>query len=242
MRLLLGTDYLWPVKGRIGGIYVNSKRKWQEFLKRYVFFCAGLAIMAFGVAFSIKADLGTSPISSLPYVVSLFTPLTVGNMTILMHMVLILLQIIILGKAYERIQLIQLPVAVVFGYLTDLGVWVTSGITYSAYWQQWLLCIVGIFLVGLGVSCEVTANVVTLAGEGVVLAVCKRFKQPFANMKIAFDVTLVILACILSFIFLHGLFGVREGTVAAALCVGLVARFFNTAFKKLKMEKLFKSS
>ncbi len=218
---------------------MDRKRKWQELLKRYVFFCLGLAIMAFGVAFSIKADLGTSPISSLPYVISLFTPLTVGNITILMHMVMIFLQMIILGKAYEWIQLIQLPVAIVFGYLTDLGVWATSGISYSAYWQQWLLCIVGIFLVGLGVSCEVTANVVTLAGEGVVLAVCKRFKLPFANMKIAFDVTLVVLACILSFIFLHGLFGVREGTVAAALCVGLVARFFNAAFKKLKVEKLF---
>ena len=87
-------------------------------------------------------------------------------------------------------------------------------------------------------SMEVTANVVTLAGEGVVLAVCKRFNRIFGNMKIAFDVTLVVLSCILSLMFLHGLYGVREGTVAAALCVGIVARFFNSLFKKIHIDKI----
>ena len=78
--------------------------------------------MAFGVAFSIKASLGTSPISSVPYVVSLFAPLTVGTATIVMHCVFILLQILILRRQYHPIQLMQLPVAVLFGYLTDFGV------------------------------------------------------------------------------------------------------------------------
>ena len=92
-------------------------------LRRYLLLCAGLAIMAFGVAFSIKASLGTSPISSVPYVVSLFAPLTVGTATIVMHCVFILLQILILRRQYHPIQLMQLPVAVLFGYLTDFGVW-----------------------------------------------------------------------------------------------------------------------
>ena len=90
--------------------------------KRYLLFLTGLAIMAFGVAFSIKADLGTSPISSVPYVVSLFTPFTVGTATIVMHCVFIFLQILILRKKYHPIQLMQLPVAFFFGYLTDFGV------------------------------------------------------------------------------------------------------------------------
>ncbi len=217
---------------------MKNKRTWSDLLRRYIFFAAGLAVMAFGVAFSIKAELGTSPISSLPYVLSLMTPLTVGNITIVMHVVFILLQMLILGKQYEWIQLIQLPVAIAFGYLTDLGVWAVQGIHYQGYAQQWLLCILGIGLVGIGVSMEVTANVVTLAGEGVVLAVCKRFNRIFGNMKIAFDVTLVVLSCILSLMFLHGLYGVREGTVAAALCVGIVARFFNSLFKKIHIDKI----
>ena len=192
--------------------------------KRYLLLLAGLSIMAFGVAFSIKASLGTSPISSVPYVVSLFAPLTVGTATIVMHCVFILLQILILRRNYHPIQLMQLPVAVFFGYLTDFGVWAVRGIHCSTYWQQWIVCLIGILLVAAGVSLEVKAGVVVLAGEGVVLAICKVLpKIKFGYMKVGFDVTLVVIACILSFTFTGHLQGVREGTVAAALLVGLIA-------------------
>lgn len=196
-------------------------------VKRYLLLCVGLTIMAFGVAFSIKAGLGTSPISSLPYVLSLFAPLTVGTATIAMHVALIVFQILLLRRRYDPIQLMQLPVALIFGVLTDFSVWVLQGVSATSYPMQWVLCIVGILLVGIGVSFEVTANVVTLAGEGMVLAVCKVFPLKFANAKVGFDVTLVLIASALSLLVLNQLEGVREGTVAAAICVGMVARQVN---------------
>lgn len=201
-------------------------------LRRCLLLVAGLFIMAFGVAFSIKAGLGTSPISSLPYVLSLFTPLTVGTATIALHVTLILLQILLLRRRYDPVQLLQLPVALVFGGLTDFSVWVLQGVTASNYAMQWVLCLAGILLVGVGVSFEVTANLVTLAGEGMVLAVCKVFPVSFGNVKIGFDVTLVVIASVLSFLFLGGLYGVREGTVAAAFCVGLIARQVNRPMRR----------
>lgn len=205
--------------------------------KRYLLLLAGLAVMAFGVAFSIKANLGTSPISSVPYTVSLFTPLTVGTATIVMHCVFILLQILILRKNYHPIQLMQLPVAIFFGYLTDFGVWAVRGIQCSTYLEQWIACMIGILLVAAGVSLEVKAGVVVLAGEGVVLAICKVLpKIKFGYMKVGFDVTLVIIACILSFTFLGGLRGVREGTVAAALLVGLIAKQLGKLLMRWKLE------
>ena len=205
--------------------------------KRYLLLLAGLSIMAFGVAFSIKASLGTSPISSVPYVVSLFAPLTVGTATIVMHCVFILLQILILRRNYHPIQLMQLPVAVFFGYLTDFGVWAVRGIHCSTYWQQWIVCLIGILLVAAGVSLEVKAGVVVLAGEGVVLAICKVLpKIKFGYMKVGFDVTLVGIACILSFTFTGHLQGVREGTVAAALLVGLIAKQIGKLLMGWKLE------
>ena len=208
-------------------------------LKRYLLLLAGLSIMAFGVAFSIKASLGTSPISSVPFVVSLFTPLTVGTATITMHCVFILMQILILRKDYHLIQLMQLPVAFFFGYLTDFGVWAVQGISCNTYWQQWIVCLIGILLVAVGVSFEVKAGVVALAGEGVVLAVCKVLpKIKFGYMKVGFDVTLVVIACILSFVFTGHLQGVREGTVAAALLVGLIAKQLGKLLARWKMEEI----
>lgn len=209
--------------------------KQKHLLRRWALLVVGLVIMAFGVAFSIKAGLGTSPISSLPYVLSLLplpVTLTVGTATIAMHVTLILLQILLLRRRYDPFQLTQLPVALIFGSLTDFSVWALQGITVSTYPARWVLCIIGILLVGVGVSFEVTANVVTLAGEGMVLAVCKVFPVPFGNAKIGFDVTLVVIASVLSLVFLGGLYGVREGTVAAAFCVGLVARQVNRPMRR----------
>ena len=206
-------------------------------LKRYLLLLLGLSIMAFGVAFSIKASLGTSPISSVPYVVSLFAPLTVGTATIIMHCVFIVMQILILRRDYHPIQLMQLPVAFFFGYLTDFGVWAVQGISYDTYWQQWIICIIGIFLVAAGVSLEVKAGVVVLAGEGVVLAICKVLPVKFGHMKVGFDVTLVVVACLLSVVFTGQLQGVREGTVAAAIFVGLIAKRIGKILERWDLEK-----
>ena len=215
----------------------NLNRLPVYILKRYLLLLIGLSIMAFGVAFSIKASLGTSPISSVPYVVSLFAPLTVGTATIIMHCVFIALQILILRGDYHPIQLMQLPVAVFFGYLTDFGVWAVQRINCSAYWQQWLVCLAGILLVAVGVSLEVKAGVVVLAGEGVVLAICQVLpKIKFGYMKVGFDVTLVVTACILSCAFTGRLQGVREGTVAAALLVGLIAKQIGKILAGWKLE------
>ncbi len=216
---------------------MNKKEEIKQ-VRRYLFLIAGLFIMAFGVAFSIKAGLGTSPISSVPYVLSEATPLTVGNITILMHCVFVLLQILILRRKYQPVQLLQLAVAVIFGYMTDFAVWVLTSLQCSGYAMQWVFCVIGIALVATGVSFEVTAHVVTLAGEGLVLAICQVVPVKFGTMKVAFDVSLVVIACILSFVFLHGLYGVREGTVMAAIFVGTISRQINKPLGKLS-EKIF---
>lgn len=217
---------------------MRTKKSAAELLRRWLFLVVSLFVMALGVACSIQANLGTSPISSVPYAVSRFTPLTVGTATIAMHCVFILIQILILRRRYDPVQLLQLPVAIVFGYLTDLAVWAVGSLKPAAYWQQWLLCLAGIALVGVGVSGEVTAGVVTLAGEGVVLAVCQAAPVKFGTMKVIFDVTLVLTACVLSLLFLGHIAGVREGTVAAALLVGQAARRMNRVLEPVNRRLL----
>lgn len=212
---------------------MRIKRRPKELLRRSLVLCIGIGIMAFGVAFSIKAALGTTPISSAPYVISQFTPLSVGAASFLVNCVLIALQIVVLRRQYDPVQLIQIPVVAVFGYLADFALWATQGVQHTAYWQQWLLCLVGIALVALGVSLEVTADVVCLPGEGLVLAICRKLPVKFGTMKVILDVSLVVCAAILSLVFLGRLVGVREGTVAAAILVGLLARQINKPMKKL---------
>ena len=171
--------------------------KREHLVKRCLLLVFGLLIMAYGVSLSIQAGLGTSPISSLPYTISQLSPLTVGTATIAMHCTLILLQILLLRRNYHPVQLLQLPIALLFGGLTDLTLMSIQPLTPSTYPEQWIFCLLGILLVGIGVSCEVNADVVPLAGEGFILAVCKVFSRPFPTSKVCFDCTLVFLACVL---------------------------------------------
>ena len=193
-------------------------------LKRTLLLCIALGVMAVGVALSIKADLGTSPISSVPYVVSLMSEMSVGTATILINAILLVGEILIMRRQFQPIQLLQLAVVTLFGWLIDLCLWGLDGLTYADYGQQWMICIAGIIILGIGVSLEVTANLIPLPGEGLILSICTVLPIKFGNMKVITDVSLVLVAVLLSFAFLSGLYGVREGTIAAAVCVGLVSK------------------
>ena len=215
----------------------EEKQRLRRIPARLVMLLVGFGVMAFGVAFSIKGALGTSPISSVPYVTGYISGLSVGTTTIIMNGIFVLLQILILRRRYQWVQLLQFPAAIVFGLFIDGAGVVLQGIHYSNYLQQWVLCAIGIVLVGLGVSIEVTARLVTTAGEGVVLAICQVAPVKFGNMKVIFDVTLVCISIVTGLVFLGRLEGVREGTVAAAICVGLLAKAFSKPLAKF--EKAF---
>ena len=212
----------------------TSSHRINHPIKRLLFLCTGLIIMAFGVAFSIKAALGTSPISSVPYVTSAISGLSVGTTTIIMNFLFVLIQIAILRKQYDWFQLLQLPAAILFGTMIDVAKVILQPINVSGYLSQWILCAIDIFLVAFGVSVEVMANLVTTAGEGIVLAICKVAPIRFGNMKMLFDVTLVCLSILLSFSFLGHLDGVREGTIAAAVLVGQITKQTNRWMKKVE--------
>lgn len=212
----------------------------NNYLIRYSIFIVGLFIMAFGVAFSTKAGLGTSPISCVPYILSLILPWTMGEITIAMHIVFILIQIAILRKDYDPIQLLQLPVAFLFGFFTDLTLAIVKGITISGYFMQWIFCVVSFFLVAFGVFCEVKADVVMLAGEGVVSAISKKYNFEFPKIKICFDSFLVLSGTTISLLSLHKLMGVREGTIAAAIMIGAIVKLYSKHIRLL--DKLIEHS
>lgn len=212
----------------------NDSRK--HFAARCALLLAGLAVMALGVALSIKAELGTSPISSVPYVSGLISGLSVGTTTIIVNSLFVLAQILMLRSQYDWYQLLQIPVAIVFGLMIDMFSLLMGDIVLSSYIQQWLFCAAGIIFVALGVSMEVTAELITTAGEGLVLAICQVTSFKFGNVKVAVDVTLVILAAAASLLVLGELAGVREGTTAAAVLVGLLTKQFVKPLNHVKQK------
>lgn len=206
----------------------------METAKRYLIFLVGLFINALGVSFITKAALGTSPISSIPYTLSLgFTP-TLGQFTIFFSLLLVIIQILLLRRKYQKIQLLQIPVSILFGYFIDLTMVWLAGLNPHSYPVKMAALLVGCVILGFGVYTEVLANVVMLPGEGFVKSVCTVFHTDFGLTKVCFDAGMTICAALISLVLFSSLNGVREGTIIAALAVGLIARFFGKQLAFLK--------
>lgn len=172
-----------------------------------------------------KANLGTSPISSIPYVLSLKFPFTLGQFTIIFSVLLILLQLLILRKNFKFEHVLQIPVSIAFGYFIDFTMLLLGFVNPTTYLLQIVYLLIGCVILGIGVYMEVLANVVMLPGESFVRAVVSTWKTEFGVTKVCFDVSMAVIAAILSFIFMGKIEGVRKGTIIAALLVGFIARF-----------------
>ena len=206
----------------------------MEKRKRYLIFLVGLFVNSLGVSLITKANLGTSPISSIPYVLSLNFPFTLGNFTIFFSIFLIALQLIILRKNFKLEHILQIPVSIIFGYFIDLTMILFSWVNPEAYIMKIVYLLIGCLILGVGVYMEVLADVVMLPGESFVRAIVLTWKTNFGTTKICFDVSMSVIAAVLSFIFAGRLAGVREGTVIAALLVGFIARLIGKKLVFLK--------
>ena len=206
----------------------------METLKRYLIFLVGLFVNSLGVSLITKANLGTSPISSIPYVLSLNFPFTLGNFTIFFSIFLIVLQLIILRKNFKLEHILQIPVSIIFGYFIDLTMILFFWVNPEAYIMKIVYLLIGCLILGVGVYMEVLADVVMLPGESFVRAIVLTWKTNFGTTKICFDVSMSVIAAVLSFVFAGKLAGVREGTVIAALLVGFIARLIAKKLAFLK--------
>lgn len=208
-----------------------------ELIKRYIFLLVGLFVNGLGVSFITKAGLGTSPITSIPYTLSLgFTP-TVGMFTLVFNIFLVILQVILLRRNFQLQNLLQLPIIALFSFFIDLTMSLLGFMQPETYAMKVVSLIVGCLILGFGVFMEMVANVAMLPGEATVRAVSDVFSTDFGKTKIAFDSSMTVIAAILSFIMFRHLDGVREGTIVAAILVGFIARLFKKYIDGI--EKIF---
>lgn len=204
-----------------------------EIAKRYILFIISLFFSALGVAFTKHGELGVSPISSVANVMSYqFSSLSLGTWLIIWNCILIVGQILILHKNFQMIQLLQVPLSFLFGWFTDLGMWMVSFIPANTYLIRLAMVLIGIVILGFGISLSVIANVIMNSGEAFVKAVSDMMNKDFGNIKIGFDVLCVIISLVLSLIFFHfTIVGTREGTIISALLTGIVVKLFSRKLK-----------
>lgn len=206
----------------------------REIVKRYILFVMSLFFAALGVAFTKHGELGVSPISSVANVMSYrFSSISLGTWLIIWNCVLLAGQILILRKRFQLIQLLQIPLSFLFGWFTDFGMWIVAFIPANTYPIRLVMVVVGVVILGFGVSLSVIANVIMNSGEAFVKAAADMLGKEFGNVKIAFDVFCVSISLVLSLIFFDfTIVGAREGTIISALLTGVVVKFFTGKLKE----------
>ena len=203
----------------------------KQVIKNYALFLIGLFIASMGVALSAKAGLGTSPVASVPYSVSLVNhTLTFGWWLNIWSV----LQIALLRKKCKPVEIIiQTVLAFVYGYLTDFSCKLISGLQANTYIMQFALMILSCFVLGFGIWIQFKGGVAMLPGEAMNRAISEVTGKKYENIKIFFDVLYIIVAAAICFIFIGKLEGVREGSIIAAVLIGNIIKLYNKLFDRL---------
>ena len=209
--------------------------KAKELLWRYTLFLIGLFIASLGVAFSTKAGLGTSPVASVPYSISIVWPvMTFGWWLNLWSVLQILVQVALLRGACNPLEIvIQTVLAFVYGYLTDFSCGLLSWIIPSGYLAQVFWMLVGCFVLALGIWIQYKGGVAMLPGEAMNRVISRISDKRYENIKIAFDIAYIAVSAVICLLFTGKLQGVREGSIIAALLIGNIIRFFNNQFDRI---------
>ena len=193
-------------------------------VNRYALYLISLFIISLGASLSIKANLGTSPLICLPYVSSLITKFSVGEVMFVFTIIFILIQVILLRKDFEKRQYLQLIMGTIFSFFIDFSLMLVNFINPIGYVNQMLLLLFSCVVVAFGVLLEVQTEIVYLPADGVIVAISKVLKKEFSNVKPFVDTFLVVIAAILSVLFLGYLAGVREGTIISAIIIGPIVK------------------
>lgn len=204
----------------------------KTIILRYLTFIAGLYFLSLGIVLIVASSLGTTPISSINYVVTLHTPITLGTATFLINVLLIAGQFWLirsgLGSRKDRIEiLLQLPFSLVFSIFIDINMAFIGSIEPTSYPMALAMLGAGCLSQATGVALELKPNVAIMSAEGFVKYAARRYNKDFGRLKVIFDVVLVSSALLLGIACSGHIEGVREGTVIAALSTGFIVSFLS---------------
>lgn len=204
-------------------------------IKRICSFVIGLFIMSLGVAFSIVSTLGTTPISSISYALALITNINIGITTFLFNAALILLQFLILRSRFHKKRLLQIINCVLFGYFTDLALYLVSFVPFDGSVLMMLVFLaLSIVLIAFGIFVYMPANIAPLPGEGCVESIAIVTDWRFSTIKIGFDATMVAISILMCGLWYTNIFGaVNIGTIISAFMVGFTLRQINNLYARI---------
>lgn len=202
-------------------------------------YVVGMFILAIGLTLNTKANLGVSPIISVPYSISQITGLNFGDLTFVVYAIFVVVQIIIhiRLKNHKRIvsDILQLPLSLIFTRL--LNIFSTYIPTAQNLGIRFIVLTLAIICTGVGAAMSLSMQLVPNPGDGIVQSLAEGFNKSVGLTKNLFDCFNLCITLCMSIFIAHQIVGVGIGTLIAVLGVGRVIALFHHIFE-YKIEEL----
>jgi uncharacterized membrane protein YczE len=208
------------------------------FFRRAALCLLGNFVLAIGVAVTVKADMGITPVNSIAFVLSRIFPIDHGFMTGVIYAGYVLIQLVILRREFGINNLLQGGAALAFGWFVFLCNRALAFQVPQLYPIRLLFLLAGISIIGLGIMLYLRADILPQPAEGLILAIQKKTGWKLHNIKVVFDSSVVVIAAAISFIAAGRIIGIREGTLISMIGIGKCLGFF-TKYLGAKIDVLF---
>ena len=198
-------------------------------IKRCMLYMIGLKLIASAVVLKIRYALGVAAFSSVMYSISEIYHISLGTASIICYLVFVLIQCI-LSKKITLTYILEVPLSLAFGLLTDFYDWIIPALAFS-FWLRLLLFSMTMFVTAMGVFLCVKTDLVLTPTDGIVKTISEVFRLPFSLVKNTFDISLVAVSVLLCLGNHTELYGIGVGTVLSALCIGRMIKMYETMWQ-----------
>ena len=200
----------------------------KETIERFIWYVLGLNLIAVAVVLNIRYVMGVAAFSSVMYAISQIYHISLGTASILCYLLFVLIQCV-LSRKIKAVYLLEIPLSLAFGVVTDVYDWLIPEFHFPAYISMTLFLLT-MFVTALGVFLCVKTNFV--------LTISEVFHIAFSAVKNTFDVSLVVISTLLCVFNDTELYGIGVGTVLSALCIGRIIGVYEKMFRWRKLNQL----
>ena len=211
----------------------------DQIVKRWIVFLIGMFLMGTGIALGIKAGIGVSPMSSITNLgIVLFPKISLGTYSFLLNLLFFALEFILAPKTWHPSKILsQLVPTFICSVFIDMNMALVGGINPESYPAKIVVLLISCVVFGLSLALMVSADATLQPSEAFISVVADRTGKEWGNIRTVVDVSLVIIAAVVSLVVLHKFTTVREGTIVAAILNGQFCRIFGKATDKIFVKK-----
>lgn len=193
-------------------------------MKRLILYIIGLNLIAVAVVLNIRYALGVAAFSSVMYSISEIYHISLGTASIICYLIFVLMQCV-LSRKITVTYLLEVPLSLAFGILTDLYDWFIPDIGFP-FFLRLTLFILTMFVTAMGVFLCVKTDLVLTPTDGIVKTISEVFQFPFSAVKNIFDISLVVVSALLCLGNHTKFYGIGLGTVLSAFCIGRIIKLY----------------